>query len=86
MEEEPDEILDRLEDAPSKSRLISKLSPKQVHGCFTLAIEYGQLSRQQAIKELEDDLAVCFSLLLFSLHPSCAYEFLMRTKEIFSSS
>ncbi|KAI5474508.1 breast cancer 2 susceptibility protein [Pseudohyphozyma bogoriensis] len=59
-EEEPDEILDRLEDAPNKTTLIRRLSQRQVHECLELAQRYAEQARERAIAELQEELASAY--------------------------
>ncbi|KAM0754813.1 hypothetical protein T439DRAFT_309621 [Meredithblackwellia eburnea MCA 4105] len=59
-EEQPDEILDRLEDADDKAAIISKLSPRQVSGTLQLAVEQHHLEQASALTELEKDLKEAF--------------------------
>ncbi|GAA6054204.1 hypothetical protein JCM3770_001390 [Rhodotorula araucariae] len=54
--EEPDEILDRLEDAPNKRALIRKLSPQQVRATLALAVENARESRFRAVEDLQKEL------------------------------
>ncbi|BGP38565.1 hypothetical protein JCM10450v2_002514 [Rhodotorula kratochvilovae] len=55
--EEPDEILDRLEDATNKRALIRKLSPAQVRATLALAVENARESRFRAVDDLQKELA-----------------------------
>ncbi|KAJ8295952.1 Breast cancer type 2 susceptibility [Rhodotorula toruloides] len=57
LNEEPDEILDRLESAPNKQAIIRKLTAQQVQACFALAQENAQASRYRAVEDLQKELA-----------------------------
>lgn len=57
-EEEPDEILDRLDGAPNKAAIINTLSARQVASTLQLAAENSIRDKHQAISEIEQDLAV----------------------------
>ncbi|ORY79270.1 hypothetical protein BCR35DRAFT_332060 [Leucosporidium creatinivorum] len=60
-EEEPDEILDRLEGTSTikeKEAILRKLSPRQANGALALAGEMAVQARYAAQEELEKELAV----------------------------
>lgn len=63
-EEEPDEVLDRLEETSNKASLVRKLTARQAHGCLALAGEKSNQARYAAVAELEKELAVRCSLAL----------------------
>ncbi|KAL8286420.1 hypothetical protein RQP46_004437 [Phenoliferia psychrophenolica] len=59
-EEEPDEILDRLESAPNKSAIVNKLSAQQVASTLQLAAENSVRDKGQAVSDIELELATSF--------------------------
>lgn len=56
--EEPDEILDRLENASDKTAVIRKLDARQLQGALALASDRAIEARQQAAADFERELAV----------------------------
>ncbi|KAK4700401.1 breast cancer 2 susceptibility protein, partial [Phenoliferia sp. Uapishka_3] len=58
--EEPDEILDRLEDASNKAAIISHLSAAQLSATLKLAFESSVRDKHQAVSDIELELATVY--------------------------
>lgn len=57
-DEEPDEILDRIESATNKQAVIRRLNGREVRAVLALAQENAQSSRYRAVEQLQKELAV----------------------------